>query len=78
MTDYDKKWLGIFIGAEVITFLFSKLILALLGLFPITTNATVNEGVGILKGLIIPVLLIITALVIMGIFKNHRDGGGTL
>jgi uncharacterized membrane protein len=78
MTDYDKKWLGIFIGAEVITFLFSKLILALLSLIPVTTNATVNEGLGILKGLIIPVLLIITALIIMGIFKNNRDGGGTL
>ncbi|MFT4144388.1 MAG: hypothetical protein QM644_08005 [Mobilitalea sp.] len=78
MTDFDKKWLGIFIGAEVITFLFSKLILALLGLIPVTANVTVNEGLGILKGLIIPVLLIITALVIMGVFKNNRDGGGTL
>lgn len=78
MTDFDKKWLGILIGAEVITFLFSELILALLGLIPVTTNATVNEGLGILKGLIIPVLLIITALVIMGISKNNRDGGGTL
>lgn len=78
MTEFDKKWLGIFIGAEVVTFLFAKLILLLLGLIPAATSATVNEGLDLLKGLIIPVLLVITALVVMGIYKNNRDGGGTL
>lgn len=78
MTDYDKKWLWIFIGAEVLTFLFSKLVLAILGLIPAAASATANEGLDILKGLLIPIFLIITALVIMGAYKNNRDGGGTI
>lgn len=78
MTDYDKRWLGKFIGAEAITFLFVKLVLALLGLIPAVSNNMVNDGLNILKGLIFPLSLIITALVTMGLYRNNRDGGGTL
>ena len=72
MTDYDKKWLKIFIGSEAVTFLFAKLLLVLLNLIPAASNDTVNEGLTILKGLMIPVFLIIVALVIMGAYKDNR------
>lgn len=78
MTEFDKKWLWKFIGAEILTFLSAKLIIALLGLIPAIANDTLNEGLNILKSLILPLSLIIVALVFMGTYKNNRDGGGTL
>lgn len=78
MTEFDKKWLAIFIGAEVLAFLFAKLVLLLLGLIPASPNTVMNDGLDILKGLILPLSLIITALIMMGVYKNNRDGGGTI
>jgi len=78
MTDFDKKWLRKFVIVEVLAFLGAKLLKLVLNLLPDVTNKLIGEGLDILKGLIIPLALIITALILLGLYKNDRDGGGTI
>ena len=77
MTDYDKKYLWIFAGVEILVYLAGRLLIALLDFIP-AKEGFVNTSVAILKGTVTPCLLIIGALIILGVYKNNRDGGGTI
>lgn len=78
MTDFDKKYLAITAGVEVLLYLAAKLVVMLLDLIPALSNEMVNEGFNLFKGMITPILLIAGALVVLGVYKNNRDGGGTI
>lgn len=74
MTEYDKKWLWIFIGAEVVSYLFARLLKLLVGFIPTPTSETAREILALGSDLILPITLIAVALIILVQYKKNRDG----
>ena len=77
LNDYDKKYVWLFVAAEIVAFLAGKLIKMAIGFIPAEAGSGLETAIDILSRFVIPGVLLLAALIVLNIYRKNRESSGS-